>query len=957
MGFENEQALTVEASQEASPEQPRWTVTQLNSTKINAITETLGQTNSATEALELFHSTFDTTITDNTTGRRVGRTEWVRDGSATDWIPSPELVAYAAVEEMGAALPARPAGMSPQDYQLAEALMLSRHYPEPEGFGQTLLNREVQKAAQAAFGESTPGIRSGQLPDDWSGEARARPVVVFGSYEAGTLDDRDPQPGEEPTEWRVEVRKNDQRWEWFANGFSEAEANETSARLNSIASLSQPVASQQQPDQQEYNPREIPENAKFPQGMYQDSGFGVFNAAFPAPPQPEIAYTVQSRRIVPDNAAAHAGENAVYVQLADGRRAWGFGADDDAAEKAAVARAERIGIDADRAPNRAVLHEQPEEPMPSRTYLAVPYAEKNEAKAQGAKWDKEAKSWYAPEGVDVANSGLARWSLDRPSVVKATEPEPVEKQFIAALKDVGLNIDAARDGKPHPVADGKIYRVPTTDDKPGATSGAYSLHMTGKTPGGYIQNHKTGEVVHWKPEGKTAELSAEERARQATEAAQQRKSRENERAEEHTATATAAQALWKEAPAATADNAYCKAKGITSPAGLRVVPASVSAEAAAHGIKIAKTAKEAKELREADPKNRVFKAGDLLIPGADADGKMWTLQSVNPYFKSFMKGGRKHGLFTVAGADDPQKALRDADPKSPLIMGEGYATADTVSRLNGGGPVIVAFDSGNLDAVAKELRERFPQRPLLIAADNDHNAPKQLDANGKPKPNVGLVKAAEVAEKHGCGLIVPQFKDGDKGSDWNDLAATQGDESARRMLAEQMAVAKRDAAVTAERLTTLARTRDMEARNDPTTSADDVKVATERGHAAEVLAGAQSQLSEVRSMAADGVTGNGKGTRSPAAVKAGIDRKTEAMHDKAKDERQDVLNHAQHGPLDGATGLSWKKLPEPAKQAMIEAVKSGREVTLPKDAPAKLKKMAGHEPAPRPRSRGMDADL
>lgn len=324
------------------------------------------------------------------------------------------------------------------------------------------------------------------------------------------------------------------------------------------------------------DPREIPEAAKFPQGMYQASGFGVFNAAFPTPPQPKIAYTVQSRRIVPDNAAAHVGENAVYVQLADGRRAWGFGADDDTAEKAAVARAERIGIEADRAPNRTVLHEQPEEPMPSRTYLAVPYAEKNEAKAQGAKWDKEAKSWYAPEGVDVAASGLARWSLDRPNVVKATEPEPVEKQFVAALKDAGLNIDAARDGKPHPVADGKIYRVPTADDKPGATSGAYLLHMTGKTPGGYIQNHKTGEVVHWKPEGKTAELSAEERARQATEAAQQRKARENERAEEHTATATAAQALWKEAPAATADNAYCKAKGITSPAVLRVVPARAS---------------------------------------------------------------------------------------------------------------------------------------------------------------------------------------------------------------------------------------------------------------------------------------------------------------------------------------------------------------------------------------------
>ncbi|EHQ8576935.1 zincin-like metallopeptidase domain-containing protein [Escherichia coli] len=670
--------------------------------------------------------------------------------------------------------------------------------------------------------------------------------------------------------------------------------------------------------------------------------------------QEQQAYTVQSRRTVPENAANHAGQNAVYVQLDDGRRAWGFGATDEAAEQSAVERAQRVGLDADRAPTRAVLHEQPEKPMQSRTYLAVPYAEKNEAKALGAKWDKEAKSWYAPEGVDVTASGLARWSVDKANVVTASEPKPAIEQFKDALKDAGLQL------KGEVITDGKMQRVPVEGDRGGATSGAYAYHEAGRTPGGFIQNYKTGEVVHWKPEGKTPELSAADRARQAAEAAEQRKARDAARLSEHGATAAAAQALWNEAPAATADNAYCKAKGIANPVGLRVVPDSVSPETAAHGIKIAKTAKEAKALREADPANRVFKAGDLLIPGTDGEGKLWTLQSVNPYFKSFMKGGRKAGLYTVAGADDPRKALAQ-DGDSPLVLAEGYATADTVSRLLGGKPVIVAFDSGNLDAVATELRERHPSRPLLIAADNDHNAPKELDANGKPKVNVGLVKATETAEKHGGGVMAPQFNDGEKGSDWNDLAGSRGDEAARRMLAEQMAVAKRDAAITAERLTTLARTRDMEARNDPTTSADDAAVATERGHAAEVLAGAQSALSEVRSMAADGVTGNTKGaTRSAAAVKAGIDRKTEAMHDRAKEEREEVLNHGQTGPLDGVNaGVSWKKLPEQAKQALIEDVKNGKDVTLPKDAPAKLKQMAGLEPtpAPRSRSRGIDAGL
>ncbi|MBM0557860.1 DUF1738 domain-containing protein [Pseudomonas sp. PA-7-1E] len=686
---------------------------------------------------------------------------------------------------------------------------------------------------------------------------------------------------------------------------------------------------------------------------------GITAQELPQNEQEQQAYTVQSRRTVPEDAAQHAGKQAVYVQLDDGRRAWGFGATDEAAEKSAVTQAQHVGLDADRQASRPVLHEQPEKPMPARTYLAVPFAEKNEAKALGAKWDKDAKSWYAPEGVDVATSGLARWNADKANVVNSAEPKPPLDQFYDALRDAGLVV---KSGDVPTSGDelGKMQRVPVVGDKSGATSGAYAYHTEGKTPGGFIQNYKTGEVVHWKPDGKTPELTAMERAKLANEARDRKQERDTSTAAKYEATATAAQALWKASPAATADNAYCKAKGITSPVGLRTVPDAVSPELAALGIKIAKTAKDAKELREADPANRVFKSGDLLIPGMDSDGKLWTLQSVNPYFKSLMKGGRKAGLFTVAGADDPAKALASKDA-SPLVLAEGYATADTVSRLMGGKPVVVAFDSGNIDAVARDLRERNPNRPLLIAADNDHNAPKTLDANGKPKVNVGLVKAQEAAKAHGGGVMAPQFKDGDKGSDWNDVAATQGDDAARRMLNEQMAVAKRDAAITAERLTTLARTRDMEARNDPTTSADDAAVSIERGHAADVMAGAQAMLGEVRSMAADSKAGGTKGAgRSASSAGAGIAHKVEAMHDKAKDERQDVLNHAQPGALDGSTaGVSWKRLPEQVKQQLIADVQSGKDVQLPKDAPAKLKQQAGIEPTPaqRSRSRGMDAGL
>lgn len=42
--------------------------------------------------------------------------------------------------------------------------------------------------------------------------------------------------------------------------------------------------------------------------------------------------------------------------------------------------------------------------------LKVPFAEKDEAKALGARWDAAIKKWYVPAGVDAAP--FARWMQD-----------------------------------------------------------------------------------------------------------------------------------------------------------------------------------------------------------------------------------------------------------------------------------------------------------------------------------------------------------------------------------------------------------------------------------------------------------------------------------------------------------------------------------------------------------------
>lgn len=445
---------------------------------------------------------------------------------------------------------------------------------------------------------------------------------------------------------------------------------------------------------------------------------------------------------------------------------------------------------------RPVLHGAPEASAmtQTRTYLAVPYREKNAAKSLGAKWDKEAKVWYAPEGVDVLASGLAKW-LPEQQATQPAEVDPPQVAFAAALQAAGLEV------KGDPIMDGNLHRVPVKGDRGGQTSGAYVGHLEGRCPAGFIQNYRTGERVNWKHEGPVSSISAEDRARLDREAAERLERRAVQVAAEYERVSQIANVLWNEAPSASADHLYCSAKGIERPGehGLRVVPSVASDAAKSAGVRIAKSVKQARAMREAEPDARVFIAGDLLVPLMDLDGKIWSLQTINPRFKGYVKGGRKAGLFTVAGAKPEEYLSRLAsDPSTPLVQAEGYATADTVARLTDR-PVIVAFDSGNLQAVAEQFRERYPERAILIASDNDHKSARQLRPDGTPMPNVGVEKAKATAEAIGAGVMVPPFAEVDDGSDWNDFFHQYGESVARRALTEELAKAKVEAAVNLER--------------------------------------------------------------------------------------------------------------------------------------------------------------
>jgi phage/plasmid primase-like uncharacterized protein len=144
------------------------------------------------------------------------------------------------------------------------------------------------------------------------------------------------------------------------------------------------------------------------------------------------------------------------------------------------------------------------------------------------------------------------------------------------------------------------------------------------------------------------------------------------------------------------------------------------------------------------------------------DGRLWGVQRVDvDGSKLFLKGARTEGGHMLIGGKPK--------PGTPLLVAEGYATGATLHEATGL-PVAVAFNAGNLLAVAKAYRAADPSRPIVIAGDNDHHLPHRPVA----LPNVGQQKAEAAAAAIGGAVVLPSFPPGDRGSDWNDLARRQG---------------------------------------------------------------------------------------------------------------------------------------------------------------------------------------
>jgi putative DNA primase/helicase len=288
------------------------------------------------------------------------------------------------------------------------------------------------------------------------------------------------------------------------------------------------------------------------------------------------------------------------------------------------------------------------------------------------------------------------------------------EQFRAAILAAGLTPPDEIHG------DGKLHRF-SSSGKPRDDSGWYVSHLDG-VPAGSFGCWREGFSQNWCAKSANTFTPAEREAhRQRMEAT--RAQRDAEQSQRQQQAANEAARRWAAASPAT-DHPYLTRKGVVE-----------------HGTRA--------------------EMGGLLVPMRDTAGTLHSLQVIdNEGGKRFQPGGRVKGCYHGIGK-----------PAGVLIVCEGFATGASIHRATGHA-VAVAFNAGNLQAVAEALRVKYPALRLIVAADDDHLT----------EGNPGINKATEAARAVGGYLAVPEFfghERGDKDTDLNDLHQLAGLEAVK----------------------------------------------------------------------------------------------------------------------------------------------------------------------------------
>lgn len=177
--------------------------------------------------------------------------------------------------------------------------------------------------------------------------------------------------------------------------------------------------------------------------------------------------------------------------------------------------------------------------------------------------------------------------------------------------------------------------------------------------------------------------------------------------------------------------------------------------------------------------NRSFDEDVMIVPMRDTNGRLWGVQQITeakPPHKNkyFLTGQRIDATFHMIPED------ADLRSNETLYVVEGFATGATVHEATRE-PVCVVFNAQNIPKAIEAIRAESPDRPIIIAADDDVRARRP---DGSPY-NAGRVNAEAAAKQFMCKAVFPHFRTEENNpKDWNDLHVREGIDEVKKQLME-----------------------------------------------------------------------------------------------------------------------------------------------------------------------------
>ena len=287
-------------------------------------------------------------------------------------------------------------------------------------------------------------------------------------------------------------------------------------------------------------------------------------------------------------------------------------------------------------------------------------------------------------------------------------------------------------------SDGSIHRFRTQDDHQGDTSGSYCI-FSEHWPAGWVQDWRNGPAINWsfqrdKLNDEALSFFDDKRYKEARKKSKIRQDELlHQRQQKQTEASELARIQFEQARPAPDDHKYLQNKNVPV-LGLHIMDDA------------------------------------LVVPLRDVNNRFMSLQWIYP------NGGKKYFPDAPKKAAFYSIALDCITQNQPILIAEGYATMATIYELTGY-PCVAAMDCHNLMPVAESLKAKYPNNKIIFMADND------FKTNGNP----GITHAQNACDKlHLHGVIPPEFKPDDNGSDWNDYARIYGEDNTKAILQKKI---------------------------------------------------------------------------------------------------------------------------------------------------------------------------